>query len=214
MVGVGFHECGHLWAAKKVGLKTGGFFLYPFFGGMALIQGRYEKYSQQAFTVMMGPIWGALISFAAYGLYLMTGLPVIGEAAQWMALINLFNLVPISQLDGGQIMESITFSISETLGVVLMAISTVVGVVWLWHMNPIISAMILIFGGGYLLATFHNWKLRKRGQGFLITPLPQSLTKSQIIQTVSAYLGTAGALFFLYSAIKSNGQIHYSDLWK
>lgn len=213
MIGVGFHECGHLWAAHKMGLKTGGFFLWPFVGGAALIQSRYTRYSQQSFTVLMGPMWGAVISFAAYGVYLLTGLPVFGEAAEWMALINLFNLAPLSQLDGGQLMETITFSINETLGVALMAISTVAGVILIWPMNPIISVLIVVYGGPYLWATYNNWNIRRHGQGFLISPLPKTLTKTQIFQTVGAYSVTAGSLFFLYSLIKSGGEISVSNLF-
>lgn len=213
MIGVGFHECGHLWAARKMGLKTGGFFLWPFVGGAALIQSRYARYSQQSFTVLMGPMWGAFLSFVCYGLYLLTDWSTLGEAAEWMALINLFNLAPLSQLDGGQIMETITFSINETLGVTLMAISTVAGVILIWPLNPIISGIIVLYGGPYLWSTYNNWNMRRQGKGFLVTALARPMKKSQIFQTVGAYLGTAGALITLYTMIKSGGEINYSNLF-
>lgn len=213
IIGVGFHECGHLWAAHKMGLKTGGFFLWPFVGGAALIESRYTRYSQQAFTVMMGPMWGGFLACACYGLYLLTGLSTLGEAAEWMALINLFNLAPLSQLDGGQIMETITFSINEKLGVILMAVSTIAGVILIFPINPMISALIILFGGPYLWSCYNNWKLRSQGKGFLITPLPKSLKKSQIFQTLGAYFGTAAILVTLYAMIKSGGEINYSNLF-
>jgi Zn-dependent protease len=213
MIGVSFHECGHLWAAKRMGLKTGGFFLWPYVGGAALIQSSYRRYSQQSFTVLMGPMWGAFLAFVCYGLYLLTGFAVLGEAAEWMALINLFNLAPLSQLDGGQIMETITFSINETLGVALMAISTVAGVVIAWPYNPIISVMIVLFGGRYLWTTYNNWNFRRQGQSYLATPLPKRLNKKQIFQTVGAYFITAGSLAWLYFSIKSGGQINFYDLF-
>jgi len=213
MIGVSFHECGHLWAANKVGLKTGGFFLWPFVGGAALIQSRYHRYSQQVFTAIMGPVWGSSMAFASYGLYLMTGLPLLGEAAEWMAIINLFNLAPLSQLDGGLIMETITFSINETFGVVLMAISTLIGVVVAWSFNPMISVLIIIFGGKYLWSSYNNWNFRRQGLGYLISPLPKLMNKIKIFQTIGAYCITAGSLFFLYSLIKSDGEISVSNLF-
>jgi Zn-dependent protease len=214
MFGVAFHECGHLWAANRMGLKTAGFFLYPFVGGAALITERYRRFSQQSFTVLMGPMWGAALSFAFYGLYLATGLPILGQAAEWMALINLFNLAPLSQLDGGQIMETITFSINETLGVVLMGISTVVAVIYIWTLNPIISALIVFFGGTYLWATYNNWNFRRTGRGYLATPLPKLLTKKEILYTTATYLATAGSLYWLYNTIKTGGQVDYMTLLK
>jgi len=213
MAGVAFHEWGHLLAAKRMGLPTGGFYLLPFIGGVALITGRYTRYSKQAFTVLAGPIFGAILAFVSFGAFLLTGNPIFGQAAIWMAWLNLFNLLPLSQMDGGQILESITFSINETLGVVLMGISTVVAVVILFKVAPILSFLVIVYGGSYLMQTYKAWKWRREGKGYLTTPLPKRQTKIQILYTVLAYMGTVGSLLWLYTML-SNASVSMYDLFK
>jgi Zn-dependent protease len=214
MIGVGFHECGHLWAAKRMGLPTGGFYLFPFVGGAALITDRYRRYSHQAFTVMMGPVAGMILAFACFGLFLLTGSPIIGTAALWMALLNLFNLLPLSQMDGGQILETITFSLNETVGVVLMGISTIAAVAFLMYMNPVLAILVVVFGGSYLYQTYKAWDMRRKGLGYLLQPLPRAQTKKQITYTVLAYLGTAGLLSGLYFVLESVYGLTISGLFR
>ena len=36
MIAVGWHESGHVWAMKKMGIKTKGFYFIPFVGGAAV----------------------------------------------------------------------------------------------------------------------------------------------------------------------------------
>src|SRR2546430_11600704 len=51
---------------------------------------------------LAGPIWGAGAAIAAYGVYLATGAGIWGAIAHVGAYINLFNLLPVWQLDGGR----------------------------------------------------------------------------------------------------------------
>ena len=36
LIAIGFHESGHVWAMKKTGMKTKGFYFLPFLGGVAV----------------------------------------------------------------------------------------------------------------------------------------------------------------------------------
>ncbi len=104
-----FHEYGHVWAMKKMGMKTKGFYLIPFVGGVA-VGDKAKTHWQQVFIAMMGPSFGLLMSIVCYLAYLMTESHFIGLLASMSALINIFNLLPIMPLDGGQVVKSIVFS--------------------------------------------------------------------------------------------------------
>jgi len=196
--GIAFHECGHLWAAKRMGLSTGGFFLYPFLGGVSLITDRYRKFSQQAFVALMGPVAGAILTGIFFMLFLLTGLPVFKLAAEWNALLNMFNLFPLAQMDGGQVLETITFSLNETVGLVIMAISTVVAAVWLFQVAPFVGIFIVLMGGANLYNAYKAWDLRRKGMGYLLTPLPKKQTGKQITYTILGYVATFGSLLALF----------------
>jgi Zn-dependent protease len=57
---------------------------------------------------LAGPVWGLGAAVAAYLAYLATGAPIWGAIAYTGAWLNLFNLVPVWQLDGGRGFQSLT----------------------------------------------------------------------------------------------------------
>ena len=104
-----FHEAGHVWAMKRLGMKTKGVYLIPFVGGVA-IGDKAKTHWQQVFIAMMGPCFGLLMAVAFYLAYLLTGSHYVGLLASVSALLNIFNLLPVMPLDGGQVVKSIAFS--------------------------------------------------------------------------------------------------------
>jgi Zn-dependent protease len=104
-----FHEYGHVWAMKKMGMKTKGFYLIPFVGGVA-VGDKAKTHWQQVFVAMMGPSFGLVMSIVFYLIYLVTESHWIGLLASISALVNIFNLLPVMPLDGGQVVKSIVFS--------------------------------------------------------------------------------------------------------
>lgn len=104
-----FHEYGHVWAMKKMGMKTKGFYLIPFVGGVA-VGDKAKTHWQQVFIAMMGPTFGLAMSVVFYLIFLATQSHWIGLLASVSALVNIFNLLPVMPLDGGQVVKSIVFS--------------------------------------------------------------------------------------------------------
>jgi putative peptide zinc metalloprotease protein len=135
-IGISFHECGHLLAAHHCKMKTKGWFLIPFFGGISLIQGSYRKYSDQAFIALAGPGAGLLLTAICYLFFWITGFPMLGNAALWLGIMNVFNLIPLAMIDGGQLLESITYSINETVGCCFVVATTLIAIPILWVLNP------------------------------------------------------------------------------
>lgn len=202
IVGVGFHEYSHLWAAKRMGMQTKGFFLLPFMGGVALVEGKYQRLSQQAFVVLAGPMGGGLLALATAGVYAVTGIPFLAAAATWMCYLNLFNLLPLSFMDGGQLMGTITYSINRTLGMVCLVISTAVAVVVLWFFNPFLTGLVLFIGGMSVIMELRNWHYFRTGRTYLcddsyLNP-PARLTTGQLVLTATGWAGTAAVLLAAY----------------
>ncbi|RJR07446.1 site-2 protease family protein [Candidatus Parcubacteria bacterium] len=114
------HEYGHLRAMKACGIPTKGIFLIPFFGGAAVAEEGFKTRADEAYVALMGPAWGlgtAVIPFALFAIY---PSPMLVGVASFIALLNLFNLLPVNPLDGGRATKSIAFSIDSRLGLLMM----------------------------------------------------------------------------------------------
>jgi Zn-dependent protease len=108
MFGVGFvvliliHELGHAGAIRRAGLDAGYPVFIPFLGAFISLKGQIRSPLVEADIALAGPIAGAAASTACVGLYFAT------HGRLWLALahtgyfLNLFNMTPISPLDGGR----------------------------------------------------------------------------------------------------------------
>lgn len=157
VVAIGFHEYGHLWAARKCGYSTGGLYIWPFIGGTAYVTSRYNSYYHKVIISLMGPYFGASLA-------LITGIigqqfhsPLLCAVAFWMCIINGFNLLPLGMLDGGQVLESFAYSINKKLGIVTLVISNLIGFVLLTQLNSILAAVFAIFGFEDLNRKIRGW---------------------------------------------------------
>jgi Zn-dependent protease len=219
IVGVAFHECCHIAAAKYCKLPTGGFYMIPFMGGVALVTGAYRKYSQQAFVVLMGPIGGGAMAACVAAYFYLTGAnsPFWGAAAYWLVFLNLFNLLPLSSMDGGQIVGTVTYSINPTVGLVVKAISNVAAAVVLWFFNPVLVALVIFFGWSEVISEYLNWKAHRKGEYWKVSDTylngPKKLSKLEMVATCAAYFGAMAALGILL-LILQNHTHGLSDLIK
>jgi Zn-dependent protease len=102
------HEMGHFWAAKRRGLHAGLPTFIPFVGAWIQLKDQPVDAETEAFVGIAGPMLG---SAAAFGCYIVAR---DSGSGLWMALayagflLNLFNLIPLSPLDGGRIMSAIS----------------------------------------------------------------------------------------------------------
>jgi Zn-dependent protease len=198
MIAIGFHEGCHLWAAQYLKLKTQGFFMLPFVGGVALVADRYKTLGQQAFVVLAGPIGGGALALVVAGAYYVTGWPILAVAAIWMLMINLFNLLPLSMLDGGQLLNTLTYSINRTLGLVVYGISSIVAPFVIWKFNVTLALMVAFFGGVSLHQEYKNWKAFRSGAYHLCTEEylnpPKKLSRWQIVGTIGSWIVAAAIM--------------------
>lgn len=140
------HESGHVWAMKKCGVKTRGFYFIPFLGGAAVADEAFPSRKAEVFIALMGPLWGLALSVFVAGIYLVTDNPLFAASASWMAMINLFNLLPINPLDGGRVFKSIAFSVHDLLGFLFLGLGIAACMVAVVMMKMGLFLFILIIG--------------------------------------------------------------------
>lgn len=189
------HEYGHIRAMKHFGLKTKGIYLIPFFGGIALSDDKINTRWQDVVIAIMGPTFGLLLSLLLWVVYAVTDQVFFAALANFNALINLINLIPILPLDGGHILKSICFSINDKLGLVIISLATCLGIYTCFSLHLNFLAFVMFIGG---LEIAFEWRARKFSQ---LLPLKRY---GQLFSTVW-YLMTLGCLIAIIWHFASSG---------
>jgi Zn-dependent protease len=96
------HEMGHVAALSHYGIKATAPMFIPGFGAMVRLNQYPANPAEDARVGLAGPLWGLGAALFAYGIFVATALPYWAALARAGAWLNLFNLLPISQLDGGR----------------------------------------------------------------------------------------------------------------
>lgn len=121
MVMLAFHEYGHVHAMRRAGLQVRGIYFIPLLGAAAVTEDTWRRRTDQARIALNGPLWGLALTAVAVAVDATTGheYPFAGVVVAWWALVNLFNLLPISPLDGGRILHAIAYSLGSRSGIAL-----------------------------------------------------------------------------------------------
>ncbi|HOX43634.1 MAG TPA: site-2 protease family protein [Myxococcota bacterium] len=130
------HECGHLLAARRVGLKVGAPVFIPFMGAFIALKEAPRNAWIEAQVGLGGPLLGSLGAALCYAVYLGSGEPFWAALAYTGCLLNLFNLIPIGFLDGGRVATAL----SPWLWVVGLAVGLALAI---YHPNLILFLVIL-----------------------------------------------------------------------
>lgn len=96
------HEMGHVAALRRLGIRASAPMFVPGLGAFVRMKQYPASVREDARVGLAGPIWGLAGALAAYGLWTATGHAVLAGIAHAGALVNLFNLIPVWQLDGGR----------------------------------------------------------------------------------------------------------------
>lgn len=140
------HEMGHIWAMKRSGMKTKGVYFIPFLGAAAVSEEMFPSRGSETFIALMGPVWGFVLALLTFGGYLLTGSTLLAALAGWMAMLNLFNLLPINPLDGGRVMKSVAFSISSRAGFLFMLAGLGGAFALAWVFNLGLITFLIVIG--------------------------------------------------------------------
>ena len=102
------HECGHLVAAKRFGLKVGAPVFIPFMGAFIALKEAPKNAWIEACVGIGGPLLGSAAALLCHAIGETLQAP-IWFALAWMGyMLNLFNLTPVGMLDGGRIVTAMS----------------------------------------------------------------------------------------------------------
>jgi len=155
------HECGHLIAAKRIGLKVGAPVFIPFMGALIALKEAPRNAWIEAQVGIGGPLLGAAAAGACELIFQATGRPLFRALAYVGFFLNLFNLAPVGFLDGGRIVTAL----SPWLWVIGFA---VIAVMTFTHPNFLL-VLILIFSLPRLFFLFRR-KSEQEKRYFEVTP--------------------------------------------
>lgn len=98
-----FHEMGHYAAARRRGINVGAPTFIPFVGAWIALKELPHDVETEAYIGFAGPLAGTAAALACYFIARDNGSQLLLALAYSGCMINLFNLIPISPLDGGRI---------------------------------------------------------------------------------------------------------------
>lgn len=144
-----FHELGHYFAAKQKNMKVDLPIFIPFIGAGVKLKEKPINAEQEAYVAFAGPFVGTLASFFLYYWWRHYANGLALALAHIGFLINLFNLLPLSPLDGGRITAIITPRI-WLIGVPLLL------VIWFYHPSPILMLVAILALPQVIKAFYYN----------------------------------------------------------
>ncbi|MGJ4947414.1 site-2 protease family protein [Bradyrhizobium sp. HKCCYLS20291] len=97
------HEMGHYIAARQRGLNVGAPAFIPFVGAWIALKEQPVDVETEAYVALAGPLVGTAASLAVYLWARSEGSNLLLAIAYSGLFLNLFNLLPISPLDGGRV---------------------------------------------------------------------------------------------------------------
>ncbi len=138
------HEMGHVIALRREGIPAGAPVFIPFLGAFIAMKGQPRDAYVEAKVGIGGPILGSLGAWAVLAAGMVADQPLLVTLGHTGILLNLFNLIPVSPLDGGRIAGVFTRAFwiaGYALGVAAMVlmksaillIVLVVGLFTLWQ---------------------------------------------------------------------------------
>ncbi len=119
------HEMGHVAALRRLGIRATAPMFIPGLGAFVRMEQYPADAHEDARVGLAGPVWGLAAALVAWGVWIATASPLWGAITRASAWINLFNLLPVWQLDGGRGMRALSrherWGLAAVMAVALVA---------------------------------------------------------------------------------------------
>lgn len=155
------HEMGHVVALRMMGIKATAPMFIPFMGAYIGMKQMPDNAFAEAVMAFGGPLLGTLGAIGCAGAGFVTGNPFWFALAMSGFLLNLFNLLPISPLDGGRIIGVI----SPKLWILGLA-GAIVLFYYTW--SPIIALVIIM--GSFQIYSASKKSAAEKVRYYAVTP--------------------------------------------
>jgi Zn-dependent protease len=148
------HEMGHVFQLRREGVKASTPMFIPFLWAVITARTLGNDAAAEARVGLAGPILGGLGSALCLVIWRLTGNSFWEALAFVGFLLNLFNLLPVSPMDGGRAMAAMVPAMW------FAGLAMLVAFLFLTHFhNPIILIFILIGG----MDSWRRWNLLRAG---------------------------------------------------
>lgn len=176
-----FHEMGHYLAAKQRGLKVGAPTFIPFVGAWIQLKDQPHNVETEAYVGFAGPIVGTAAAMVCFWFARELDSRLLLALAYSGCMLNLFNLIPVSPLDGGRI-TAIISPVVWLMGVPLLV------ALFFYHPSPMLLLVALLAYPQLVQA----WKHLRHGPGeasaYYETPLNTRLNYGVMYLGMIAFL--------------------------
>ncbi len=134
------HEMGHVAALRRFGMQASAPMFIPGLGAFVRLKQAPVDAREDARVGLAGPIWGLGAAVVLFAGALLTGWKSLGAIAHGAAWLNLFNLLPVWQLDGARGFRALSRN-QRWLGV------AVIGAAWFLTGEGLL--VLLLLGAGF-----------------------------------------------------------------
>jgi len=164
------HESGHIITMKLFGYRDTSLLFLPFLGALAIARKENSTLTEKVWVSLAGPLPGLILGLGlTIAFNLQTSYPEITQTASWrtdfvwlrefslmLIGLNLFNLLPLYPLDGGQVVNLLLFSPNPYLGVLFKSI----GLLFL-SLLGLLQPMFLLFAILIALGIPNSFRMAK-----------------------------------------------------
>jgi Zn-dependent protease len=210
------HEAGHAIAMRAFGYRDISMFFVPFFGAAVTGTPREIPAWKQAVILLAGPVPGLLAALAFFvyrGFHpFESGSFDYGKIAVVAGLINLFNLLPLTPLDGGRLIDISVFSRwprARAAFAFLSAVAASVFAAWAkdWFLVPLVAIL--------WLSLFSQWKTASLQRAWKdgLSPREQLVHLFDIAQKSSGPQ-PFGKQYCFIKAVYTQRKIHPPRTWE
>jgi Zn-dependent protease len=161
------HELGHYIAARQRGLDVGAPTFIPFVGAWIQLKEQPKSVETEAYVAAAGPFLGTLAAFACYFLARETDSRLLLALSYAGFFINLFNLLPLSPLDGGRITAIISPRIWLVGAPLLVALAV-------WRPSPMLI-LVAVLALPHVIAAWRFDPKKAAESGYYTASLSEKL---------------------------------------
>jgi Zn-dependent protease len=156
------HEGGHYLAMKIFGYRDIKLFFVPLLGAFVSGSSHAATPFQRSLMILAGPVPGIFIGMILFSLFAISGYHFLFEAAILFLLLNAFNLLPFTPLDGGQLLQTIYFRTNYTVQTLFIMLSIIIICILAYTTKNYFLLLLIVYLFTRLKRSYHLNQLRKK----------------------------------------------------